>query len=108
MGKKLNNIIRLFNKFLNKKNTKIKCENIAKLKANLGVLKCYREKLKSIKKVGFGVVKKSNNKLKWDTVHSIFHNRITTGVILNISDCKDPKLFLNKCKTIFRNKIKKA
>lgn len=46
-------------------------------------------------------------KLVWQDVESAFSGRIKTGVIIN-KTFKDAKLFLQKCKQIFKNKIKAA
>lgn len=109
-GKHVNKFILLISKCIGNKN---KSENFMKLEANLAILKYFREKLKQLKysiiKTGSGVTqsekKKKNQKLLWEDVKSIFRGRIKTGVILNKS-FKDPKIFLEKCANIFKNKVK--
>lgn len=106
----INKIILLLQRYLRKHKkygTGTTKENVHKLEANLSLLKVFREKLKTIKrKTGAGL--KPSCKILWQDVKSVFNNRIKTGVIINKSNIKDPKIFLKRAITIFKNQIKKA
>ncbi|KAK4884494.1 hypothetical protein RN001_000765 [Aquatica leii] len=85
------------------------------IETSLSYLKCYRLKLRELKKVlvvksGEGLatnLKRNKCKVSWQDAESCFNNRICTGFISSIN-IKDPIIFLKKSFKCFNLKIKKA
>ncbi|CAH1102931.1 unnamed protein product [Psylliodes chrysocephalus] len=75
-----------------------------RLCAALANIKSYRSQIKNLRKKGKGLKETAKNHVLWQDSLSTFNSRIHTGVITNLQH-KDPKTFLQDCKSIFERKI---